>query len=193
MNITAILEKQKSFYQSKHGRLVKCPMYEYLQIVNGYAKSLIRDVIQLDHLDEGFEIYLDSNEGKKTYKFDDLTLNQSIEIASEIGVEIGEIFSNPDHMIVEGFDGADHVFSLQAFETRDRLIYLDFADIIVQILKLEVNNTSHIFVPEIIASNLAGCVLEIRAGKIIDGKTNNICVLIPANSKRIDELHSFYA
>jgi hypothetical protein len=189
MQLTKILEKQKSYYSLINGKLHQTPTIEYYRIVNQYAKSLILDFLDIEVIEENHVLTLETLDYNARFVLDDLTLNQSIDIADKIGIGVEDIFSNPDHMIIEDPDGYEHVFSLQVFETREPRILRQFARIIAKILKLENNQVSHIFVPQEIASNLAGCVFEIQC------QTNHgsRCLLIAANNAKVQRLHDFYA
>jgi hypothetical protein len=188
MLLNTILSKQKSFYQMSNGKLSKTPIYEYYRVVNQYAKELILDYLEIDQLQPGHALTLETEDYKSQFVLDDLTLNQSTEIADKLGIGVEDIFSNPDHMIIEDNQGFEHVFSLECFETRDSIVIKSFGKIIADILNLENNQVSHIFVPQDIATNLAGCVFEVTCHK----RHGTTCRIIAANNSQVNRLHEFY-
>jgi hypothetical protein len=160
-----LLTARSFYFEVRDGQLIEIPIVEYIYNFNQYIKSLIRKTADPKSIYEELRIKIFHEDKEETIFLNDANLQQSIIVATYLGITEPELLSNHNSITVQSTTGDNYMFDVNVLENMNDSIMLSFAKLIVEAHELGLNDTAHLFLPHWLNSNLASSILEIAVDK----------------------------
>jgi hypothetical protein len=179
----------RSFYfEVRDNQLIEIPVVEYIYNFNQFIKSLIRQIADPQNIYEELQIKIFHEDQEETIFLNDANLQQSIIVATYLGITEPELLSNNNSITVLATTGDNYMFDINVLENLNDSIMHSFAKLIVEAHELGNNDIAHLFLPHWLKSNLASSILEIA----VDIHYGPTIAVIDLNHPRRREIEQMY-